>query len=121
MLENRNHLTCKVTNKKRITNKSYLRKRLKALDITEEEFRKYYVCESARDSLKEAVEAGQLEHAFYVLRSALYPNTKPRMSDLRKVFAYNGKNKLFLAYLDSLDVETLIPDAVDKGYDTMYY
>lgn len=101
-LENRNHLTCILTGKRRITNKSYLKKRTNKLGITEGEFRTYYVSESGRVLLKELLEEGRIGKAIYLLHGGLrtVPHL-PTARDLYKVFQYNDKHPKFLEKLDS--------------------
>ncbi len=97
-LENRNFLRCKLLGKKRITNKSYLRKRLSYLGISEVEFRQFYLSEEARLILQKALRAEKFLEVAEVLRIAC--KAEPSYDNLRKLYSHNGRNSLFLAYLD---------------------
>jgi hypothetical protein len=116
-LRNRNCLICKLTGKKRITNNSYLRKRLKALEISEEEFRKYYLSEESRERIKAVILAQRLPEAILILSDQLGPkesHIEPSFQEVRKIYAYHGKNKLFLRHLDA-GVEEAWPELREEG------
>jgi hypothetical protein len=116
-LKNRNCLVCRLTGRKRITNNSYLRKRLEALDITEEEFRKYYLSEPSREKIKAVILAHQLPTAILILSDQLGPKAEhiePSFHEVRKIYAYHGKNKLFLRYLDA-EVDGAWPEIREDG------
>ena len=91
----RNMLKCILTGSERITNKSYLKKRLDRLGITEEEFRKHYISKVCAQNLASAVESDGLRRVSLSMSAAQGPSYT--VEDVHKMLLYNGKNKLVLA------------------------
>tara|TARA_R110002050_G_scaffold66381_1_gene143373 strand:- start:164 stop:568 length:405 start_codon:yes stop_codon:yes gene_type:complete len=89
----RNTIKCNLTNSERITNNSYLKKRLDSLGVDEEYFRAHYATKKAVTELRASIETGGLvgwahklgKSEDWLLRCALM----------------NGKNKLFSEFVYS--------------------
>jgi hypothetical protein len=99
----RNTIRCNLTGKERITNKSYLRKRLLALGLSpedpesEEHFRNHYAAESEVAELRRVILSAGLQAArgsWGVTKTAGGPVNRSEAWLLR-VALMNGKNKLF--------------------------
>jgi hypothetical protein len=81
-------LKCVLTGTERITNKSYLKKRLDALNIPEDEFRKYYISKVAVQNLALSVRNDGLRDTAIALGHS--------QTDVLKLLTYNGKNRQLL-------------------------
>ena len=90
----RNTLKCTLTGVERITNNSYLKKRLNKLGIEEEEFRKYYISKVCIQNLAIVVGESGLAKAAQSLSGT---EVAYSAEDVHKMLLYNGKNRLVLA------------------------
>jgi len=89
----RNTIKCTLTNSERITNNSYLKKRLDVLDVDEEYFRKHYATKKAVTELRESIERGALSERAQSLGKS--------ESWVMRVALMNGKNKLFSQFVST--------------------
>ena len=89
----RNTIKCNLTNSERITNNSYLKKRLDSLGVDEEYFRAHYATKKAVTELRESIEKGDL---------ALWVQSLGKSEDwVLRCALMNGKNKLFSEFLST--------------------
>ena len=89
----RNTIKCNLTNSERITNNSYLKKRLDSLGVDEEYFRAHYATKRAVTELRESIERGDL---------ALWVRSLGKSEDwVMRVALMNGKNKLFSQFVST--------------------
>ena len=94
----RNMLRCTLTDSERITNNSYLKKRLDALGVDEKFFRAHYAGKKAVGSLREDIARGELAQTARRLG-------KPE-DWLVQVAIMNGKSKLFRIALSEIVAST---------------
>lgn len=107
----RNMIKCTLTGSERITNNSYLKKRLDALGVDEAYFRTHYASKPAVASLRESIERGELVQ------------TAQRLGKSEgwcvRCALMNGKNKLFKEALSNVttstttDTSSLVPGELD--------
>jgi|3_EtaG_2_1085321.scaffolds.fasta_scaffold22514_5 hypothetical protein len=117
----RNMLKCVLTGAERITNNSYLKKRLDSLGITEDKFRKYYISRVAVGNLADAVRADGVDRVATSITSSEEYTYSP--NDVVRMLTYNGKNRILLESLDgkyfnSVTVSTTT-DECDSVTDTV--
>ena len=93
----RNTLKCVLTGAERITNNSYLNKRLDKLGVTEEQFRKHYISKICAQNLADNLRETGLEKTAQSLLGA--QGHAYSADDVIKMLTYNGKNKLLLKSL----------------------
>ena len=89
----RNTIKCNLTNSERITNNSYLKKRLDSLGVDEEYFRAHYATKKAVTELRASIEKGDL---------ALWVQSLGKSEDwILRCALMNGKSKLFSEFLST--------------------
>ena len=89
----RNTIKCNLTNSERITNNSYLKKRLDALGVDEEYFRHHYASKKAVTELRESIEKGDIQ---------LWVQSLGKSEDwILRCALMNGKSKLFSEFVYS--------------------
>jgi len=109
----RNMLKCTLTGSERITNNSYLKKRLDALGVDEKFFRKHYASKEAVGWLRGDIARGELAQTAQKLG-------KPE-DWLVQVALMNGKSKLFRKALSenvtsiTTDTASVVPGELDKA------
>ena len=106
----RNTIRCNLTGKERITNKSYLRKRLEALGLDpedpkgEEEFRLHYASETEVAALRRVILSEGIQAANKTWSATDGGPYYGSEAWLLRVALMNGKNKLFKEGLAKQDL-----------------